>query len=75
MVPRRAVPHGGDTLVVLMLGLHHSDRRYKIIFEAISANPVDEALEEIMRRYVGRLEYHCDGGAPYSWFNFYDCRA
>ena len=42
-----------------------------IVVATISANPLDEALGEIMRRYVARLEYHCCG-APYSWFDFYD---
>ena len=57
--------------IVLMLGLHHGGRRYEIVFETLSASPGDEPIEEIMRRYVARLEHHCRR-APYNWFNFYD---
>jgi hypothetical protein len=41
------------------------------VVETISANPLDEALEETMRREAARLAYNCRG-APYSWFDFYD---
>ena len=57
--------------VVLMLGLYRGNRRYDIVFETISAAPADEPIEEMMRRYVARLEHHCRR-APYNWFNFYD---
>ncbi len=57
--------------VVLMLGLHRSDRRYDIVFETISARPSEEPIEDTMRRYVARLEHYCRS-APYNWFNFYD---
>ncbi len=57
--------------VVLMLGLHNDGRRYEIVFETLSASPGDEPVEEIMQRYVARLEHHCRR-APYNWFNFYD---
>ena len=57
--------------VVLMLGLHRGGRRYDVVFETIAARPAEEAIEDTMRRYVERLEYHCRR-APYNWFNFYD---
>jgi predicted LPLAT superfamily acyltransferase len=57
--------------VVLMLGLQRGDRRYEIVFETVSARPADEPTEEVMRRYVARLEHYCRT-APYNWFNFYD---
>lgn len=57
--------------IVLMLGLHHGGRRYEIVFETISAEPANEAIGDMMRRYVARLEHHCRR-APYNWFNFYD---
>ncbi len=57
--------------VVLMLGLYHGGRCYEIVFETISAHPADEAVEEVMQRYVARLEHHCRR-APYNWFNFYN---
>jgi predicted LPLAT superfamily acyltransferase len=57
--------------IVLMLGLHRGGRRYEIVFETICAHPSREPIEEMMRRYVVRLEHHCRE-APYNWFNFYD---
>jgi predicted LPLAT superfamily acyltransferase len=57
--------------VVLMLGLHQGGRHYEIVFEMICARPSEEPVEEIMRRYVARLEYYCRR-APYNWFNFFD---
>jgi predicted LPLAT superfamily acyltransferase len=57
--------------VMLMLGLHRGGQRYDIIFETISTRPADEPVEDIMRRYVARLEYYCRS-APYNWFNFFD---
>lgn len=45
--------------VVLMLGLYRGDRCYEIIFELISAQPADEAMEDVMQRYVSRLDHHC----------------
>ena len=57
--------------VVLMLGLYRRRPRYDIVFETIAARSADEPIEDTMRRYVARLEYHCRS-APYNWFNFYD---
>jgi predicted LPLAT superfamily acyltransferase len=57
--------------VVLMLGLYRGGRRYDVVFETISARPNEEQVEDTLRRYVTRLEFHCRS-APYNWFNFYD---
>ncbi len=57
--------------VLLMLGLRRGDRRYDIVFETIAAEPAEDQIEAMMRRYVERLEYYCRS-APYNWFNFYD---
>lgn len=57
--------------VALMLGLHEGGRRYRIVFETICAQPANESVDDMMRRYVARIEHHCRA-APYNWFNFYD---
>ena len=63
--------------VVMMIGLYRGGRRYDVFFELLAAAPEsrpqdsDAWLDDIMRRYVGRLEHHCRQ-APYNWFNFYD---
>lgn len=57
--------------IVLMVGLHRGGRQYKIVFEIITDRPTEATIEETMRRYVARLEYHCRD-APYNWFNFFD---
>jgi predicted LPLAT superfamily acyltransferase len=63
--------------VVLMLGIYGGGRRYDIYFEPISdlsgveRAQRDHAVEEALRKYVGRLEHYCRL-APYNWFNFYD---
>jgi predicted LPLAT superfamily acyltransferase len=63
--------------VVVMFGLYRGGRRYDIFFEVL-ANPTDwpaggraEEIDNMMRRYVARLEHYCRL-APYNWFNFYD---
>jgi predicted LPLAT superfamily acyltransferase len=63
--------------VVLMVGIYRGGRTYEIFFEplaeASAARSRDAGawIDETMRRYVARLEYHCRA-APYNWFNFYD---
>jgi predicted LPLAT superfamily acyltransferase len=63
--------------VVLMFGVYRGGRRYDVYFELLS-DPSDMAArgrnqqaEEILHRYVERIEYYCQQ-APYNWFNFYD---
>lgn len=57
--------------IVLMVGSHRGGRQYEITFEMISDRPGEATIEETMRRYVARLEYHCRD-APYNWFNFFE---
>jgi len=63
--------------VVLMAGVYRGGRRYEVFFESLadpaqlSARGRDERVEDLMRRYVERLEHYCRA-APYNWFNFYD---
>ena len=57
--------------LVLMVGLYRGGRHYEIVFENICDTPDQATIEDTMRRYVARLEYHCRR-SPYNWFNFYD---
>lgn len=63
--------------IVLMIGIYRGGRRYEIFFESLAEGSPsrprdpDAWIDEVMRRYVGRLEYYCRA-APYNWFNFYD---
>jgi len=63
--------------VVLMVGIYRGGRRYEVHFEplaeATEERPRDTQawLDEIMRRYVARVEHYCRE-APFNWFNFYD---
>jgi predicted LPLAT superfamily acyltransferase len=63
--------------VILMIALYRGGRRYDIHFEQLASvgeiprRPNPEALNELMGRYVQRLEHYCRI-APYNWFNFYD---
>jgi predicted LPLAT superfamily acyltransferase len=63
--------------VVMMAGVYKGRGRYEVRFELLAtareARPADPQawLDEIMRRYVARLEALCRE-APYNWFNFYD---
>ncbi len=63
--------------VVLVIGIYRGGRCYDVIFETLAeaskTRPADSDawLDDIMRRYVARLEYHCRD-APFNWFNFYD---
>jgi predicted LPLAT superfamily acyltransferase len=63
--------------MLLVFGLYHGANRYDIHIERF-ADP-DEALtrardaaaDDLLRRYVARLEHYCRL-APYNWFNFHD---
>ncbi len=63
--------------IVFMVGLHRGGNRYEIHFEVIaeidqaSGRTGEDAIEEMMRRYVETLERYCRS-APYNWFNFYE---
>ena len=64
--------------VVLMVGLYRGGNRYEIHFERFLdmaalplTRPTPTDLENIVRRYVARLE-HYSRIAPYNWFNFYN---
>ena len=63
--------------VVFMTGIYRGGRRYDLYFETlfepdgIARSQRSAAIEAAVRRYVGRLEWHCRD-APYNWFNFYD---
>lgn len=63
--------------VVMMAGVYKGRGRYEVRFELLApareARPADPQawLDEIMRRYVSRLEALCRE-EPYNWFNFYD---
>lgn len=63
--------------VVMMIGVYRGGRTYDVFFETLveasGSRPQDSAvwLDETMRLYVEKLEYHCRD-APFNWFNFYD---
>ncbi len=63
--------------VVLMLGIYRGGNRYDIHFETLADFSQvdrarrDDAIEDALRKYVGRLEHYCRL-APYNWFNFHD---
>ena len=63
--------------VVLMFGLYRGGARYDVHFEQLAAPGWPDragrarAVQEVIERYVGRLEHYCRQ-APYNWFNFYD---
>jgi predicted LPLAT superfamily acyltransferase len=63
--------------VVLAVGLYRGGRRYEIHFErfadpgSIPRRPDAATLQDLVGRYVARLEHHCRT-APYNWFNFFD---
>jgi predicted LPLAT superfamily acyltransferase len=63
--------------MALMFGLYRGGNRYEIHIERF-ADPTqvdgrerDPGIENLVRRYAGRLEHYCRL-APYNWFNFYD---
>jgi predicted LPLAT superfamily acyltransferase len=63
--------------VILMVGLYRGGNRYDIHLETflagggISRRASPAEVEELVRRYVARLEHYCCA-APYNWFNFYN---
>jgi predicted LPLAT superfamily acyltransferase len=63
--------------VVMMAGIYQGKGRYEVRFELLApareTRPADPQawLDEIMRRYVTRLETLCRE-APYNWFNFFE---
>ncbi len=63
--------------LVLMFGIYRGGNRYDIHFERLVDTwdapraQRDAALEQVLRRYVARLEHYCRI-APYNWYNFYD---
>jgi predicted LPLAT superfamily acyltransferase len=63
--------------VVMMAGIYKGRGRYEVRFELLApaseTRPADPQawLDDIMRRYVARLESLCREN-PYNWFNFYD---
>jgi predicted LPLAT superfamily acyltransferase len=61
---------------VMMVGMYRGGRRYELHFELLAppaGRPPSSAawLDEVMTRYVSRLEHFCRA-APFNWFNFYD---
>ena len=62
---------------VMMVGIYRGGRRYEVHFELLTegaaTRPPDGNawLDDVMRRYVARLEHYCRE-APFNWFNFYD---
>lgn len=57
--------------VVLMVGLYLGGNRYEIHFEHLADNPTPATTDDLIKRYVARLEHYCRL-APYNWFNFFD---
>jgi len=63
--------------VFLMAGVYRGGNRYDLYLEqlvnmgALEGMSRDEALRQVMQRYVAGIERHCRN-APYNWFNFYD---
>lgn len=63
--------------VLLQLGLYEGGNRYRLVIEELAdfsdGERHDRAarVEETLRRYVERLEFHARR-SPFNWFNFYD---
>jgi predicted LPLAT superfamily acyltransferase len=63
--------------IVLIFGLYRGGNRYEIHIERfaepaqIGGRGRDQAANQLLLRYVERLEHYCRL-APYNWFNFYD---
>jgi len=63
--------------MALMFGLYRGGNRYEIHIERfadltqVDGRERDPGIENLVRRYAGRLEHYCRL-APYNWFNFYD---
>jgi predicted LPLAT superfamily acyltransferase len=63
--------------VYFMVGLYRGASRYDVHFELLhdpvvdAALPREDAVRQMLKRYVDALERHCRS-APYNWFNFFD---
>jgi predicted LPLAT superfamily acyltransferase len=63
--------------VLLLFGIYKGANRYAVHIERFAApdeargRSRDAAVDELLRRYVARLEHYCRI-APYNWSNFYD---
>jgi len=63
--------------MLLIFGVYRGANRYDVHIERFAApdeklgRARNGAIDELLRRYVGRLEHYCRI-APYNWFNFYD---
>jgi predicted LPLAT superfamily acyltransferase len=63
--------------MLLLFGVYRGANRYDVHIERFAVpdeargRARDAAVDELLRRYVGRLEHYCRM-APYNWFNFYD---
>ena len=63
--------------VYFMAGLYRGGNRYDIHFELLadfskpSSARREDAVREILVKYVAALERHCRS-APFNWFNYYD---
>ena len=63
--------------VVMMVGRYRNGRTYEVFFESLAdvsdprARDSAVLLDDMMRRYVARLEHYCRE-TPFNWFNFYD---
>lgn len=63
--------------MLLLFGVYRGANRYDVHIERLAVpdeargRARDAAVDELLRRYVGRLEHYCRM-APYNWFNFYD---
>jgi hypothetical protein len=63
--------------MLLLFGVYRGANRYDVYIERFAApdeargRARDAAVDELLRRYVARLEHYCHT-APYNWFNFYD---
>ena len=60
-----------DRPTLLLFGLYRGGNRYDIHIERFAEPGEQCSKEELLRRYVARLEHYCRL-APYNWFNFYD---
>ncbi|HEY7239200.1 MAG TPA: acyl-CoA synthetase [Burkholderiales bacterium] len=63
--------------ILLLFGVYRGANCYDVYIERFAApdeargHARDAAVDQLLRRYVGRLEHYCRI-APYNWFNFYD---
>ena len=63
--------------VYFMAGLYCGGNRYEVHFEPLAdltdvpRSQRDEAVREMLQKYVATLERHCRA-SPYNWFNFFE---